>query len=98
LLRSLFFGLKNHPLPVILYTTEKDFFSYQSETFNSVCEAGLFCQGLGITKFDWIEINDCPEFCNLDWIAPVRRKGRETGTYCGDIYEKSVNMVFQERL
>ncbi len=76
---------------VFLYTTEEDFFSCDSKTFDSVSEAELYCRRLGITSFDWIVADDCLEYCNLDWIAPVRRKGRVDGTfYSGDIYEKLV--------
>ncbi len=72
-----------------LYTTEADWFSHHSERFDSVAEAELYCKNLGMSALNWIPVDDCLDWCNLDWIAPVRLKGRNTGQpNLEGIYEK----------
>ena len=52
-------------------------------------QAELHCESLGIDNSEWIEIEDSMDYCNIDWIAPVRRKGRNIGEYYGDsVWEK----------
>ena len=71
------------------YETKKDGFASDSQNFDSVEQAELYCESLGIGNSKWIEIADSMDYCNLDWIAPVRRKGRNIGEYYGDgIWEK----------
>ena len=65
---------------VFLYNTLEDGFSYHQQSFSSIAEAKSYYQQLGIHSLDWHSIPDCLEYCNLDWIAPVRLKGRNIGT------------------
>jgi hypothetical protein len=34
----------------------------------------------GVTRSEWTEIEDPQEYCQQDWISPVRIQGRETGS------------------
>jgi len=73
---------------VFLYTVEYDWFNAHSEILNSLEEAESYFGSLGIDNLGWIEIDACLDYCNLDWIASVRSKGRNIGeSQCG-IYEK----------
>ena len=80
--------INDKQIHVFLYTVEYDWFNAHFEFFKSIEEVELYCNGLGIDNSGWIEIDGCLEYCNLDWIAPVRSKGRNLGEpQCG-IYEK----------
>jgi len=80
--------INENQVHVFLYTVEYDWFNDHSEFFNSLEEAESYCNCLGIDNLGWVEIDGCLEYCNLDWIAPVRSKGRNIGEpQCG-IYEK----------
>jgi len=73
---------------VFLYTVEYDWFNAHSQFFDSPEEAESYCESLGIDNLGWIEIDGCMDYCNLDWIAPVRSKGRDIGEpQCG-VYER----------
>jgi len=73
---------------IFLYTVEHDWFSDHSECFNSLEEAELYCDSLRVDNSGWIEIDDCLKYCNLDWIAPIRSKGRNIGEPQWGVYEK----------
>ena len=45
----------------------------------------------GIQKADWKQIGDTLEFCQDDWINPVRVKGRDVGVLQWGSYEKLDN-------
>jgi len=73
---------------VFLYTVEHDWFADHYKIFSSLEKAESYLNSLRINNSGWIEIDGCLEYCNLDWIAPVRSKGRDLGQpQCG-IYEK----------
>ena len=63
-------------------------FAAHSEIFSSLADAEAYCHQLGIPNTHWIDIDDVLPDCNLDWFAPVRRKGRNTGQVFFGVYEK----------
>ena len=50
----------------------------------------------GIKKDDWQMIDDSLEFCQDDWIKPVRVKGRNTGKPQWGSFECLVNGEWQD--
>lgn len=74
------------------YSNHEDGFGKEIYLPNIECNIEDFCfEKWDITPDQWIEIEDAWDFCNLDFIIPTRRKGRDTGEYFGDIYEQFNN-------
>jgi hypothetical protein len=100
----------NHPevKRVVIYKNEdgvylfpcastKDGSGIGDEWYQSVEEADAVCLvEYGINSNDWEIIDDPPEYCQHDWIAPVRIKGRNLGKPEWGKFEKLENGVWIE--
>jgi len=62
------------------YDSLEDGNSLGDEWYESIQDALDVCKkDYGIDENDWEQIPDPPEFCQQDWIAPVRIVGRNVG-------------------
>jgi len=70
----------------------KDSHSNWDEWYATVSDAKELCEErFGIEQADWKEIPDPMEFCQHDWINPVRTKGVNTLTPDYEKFEKFEN-------
>ena len=77
---------------LFLYDKGEDCACVEDLFFSSIEQAKNYCkEHYGIELNLWGEIPDALEFCQSDWIFPVRVKGREKGLPKWGKFEKFEN-------
>ncbi|MEP0264776.1 hypothetical protein [Dokdonia sp.] len=61
------------------YNTEEDSSCFWDCHYSNLVDAYEMGTEYGIQKDDWVEISDPLEYCQDDWIQPVRIIGRKNG-------------------
>ena len=78
------------------YDKEDDSNALWDYWFEKVVYAIEASHEYGIEQIDWMEISDPLEYCQHDWIEPVRIKGRNIGKPEWGKFEKLVNGEWTE--
>lgn len=79
------------------YNTILDCNSIWNEWYENQEDADEHCESeYGVTPDDWISIPDPQDFCNLDYIMPVRIKGRDVGRPEFDNWETLINGKWED--
>jgi biofilm protein TabA len=74
------------------YNTKEDSSGIWDDWYETIHDAFESCEEeYGIKKSDWTEIPDPMEYCQDDWINPVRIKGRDIGKPEWGKLEKLIN-------
>lgn len=88
-IRKLLYHIGNGFRILYSYPSHKDSFGWEIPLPEQVNDIEAFCwEQWGISAENWVQIQEAWEFCNLDFITPTRRKGRNTNDYFGEIYEQ----------